>query len=116
MVIKSENATTETSDASTMESLDVMPPKPKTPISEFFSFCTPKKQPMEDDDDDDDDCEETDEITGRSLTFKMEDVDEGEDTNEVEIQEETGEASLFDKGLLLQVGVVSALLVFDQLV
>lgn len=118
MVIKSTNITTETSDVSTMESLDVIPPKPKASISQLFSFCTPKKQPMEDDHDDDGSAE-TDEITGRSLTFVSEDVDGGAEKDIVEViekQEEAAEAKLFDAGLLLQIGIASALLAIDKLV
>ncbi|CAJ1950590.1 unnamed protein product [Cylindrotheca closterium] len=112
MVIKSTNATTETSDVSTMESLDVLPPKPKTPISHLFSFCTPKKQPMEDEDDVSDETDETDEITGRSLTFEPEHLEE----SIVKKEEEAREATLFDGGLLFQIGVVSAVLAFETLV
>ena len=103
--MKSTTATTETSVASTMESLDVMPTKAKTPLSELFSFCTPKKQPMEDDD------AETDEITGRSLIFEAE-VPEDEEVAE---EEEVKSASLFDSGLILQLGVIGAVMAVEKL-
>lgn len=104
---KSEESIAET-EISDISTLDVKPPA-GTPIKKLFRMCLPTKSDLEEDDEDSPVAgSKPFEIKGRSLDFETEvQVEDSDDAEEGPV--------LFDTGLLCQMGVIGAVLVYETL-